>query len=768
MKAFECLERNLPLADLAAERAAFVSVVAQLRALMTTVEPYVRPTRSRAAHPFVQREFPEIRRDKFEPGVVLDRTDFAKAAQSRPSPFAAADAQASEQLPSDLVLAIERLLERREGIKADREQRLDVLRALAARLEPMRAKLDASKSEAAKLIAAPFNAAWTAAVIDAIEWPDVELPLLYVRGFASIFDVPDSGVFREDLQPAEIAPADFKAANTRMVAQISDEIERSALHGDAEQRERRAHCWRRTREEIAAGLIKGPYSRARMDRKYKRGRWRCIGRNAIKQKGKWRCIDNGKRTKHNKATRMHERITCGRADFPLMVSREFARRGVQRGITKRAWRKQRMRHGTNDLKSAYRHVPTRDPDYTCVAVWSTDAQKVVYCDVPGHNFGLKSAVVNFNRFPELAAVAARRLLWVVTEHYYDDNDTCEPGWAGDSGQLALIALCGCDFFGFPFDPDQHVPMHTSNEYLGVESRLHRMHEGVLEMDVSTKRREKLHELIEETQRSGELRSGLASSIFGKAGFMLSPCYGCVGRACLQPIMQREHQRSRRDITNEIQESLDFIKLVCEKLPALEVPLLPDASEPVVTFTDASGKKRRGPRPPSGHVGFVVYHPVYGTVYAHKKVPMELVKLLDGIKQRDTYIGQFELIAAITPFVSLPPEWLHGRPVELWIDNSMAIGSLLRGYSGVPDCARIVNMFHFAIAKLGLASLWIDYVPSESNPADIPSRFDEMSESQAASELAELGDPMQMVLPDFADADGAWLSPVDIAASVWAM
>ena len=114
------------------------------------------------------------------------------------------------------------------------------------------------------------------------------------------------------------------------------------------------------------------------------------------------------------------------------------------------------------------------------------------------------------------------------------------------------------------------------------------------------------------------------------------------------------------------------------------------------------------------------------------------------------------------------EWLAGRPVELWIDNSGAIGALLRGYSGVPDCARIVNMFHFAIAKLGLASLWIDYVPSESNPADVPSRLDEMSESQAASELAELGDPMQMVLPDFADADGAWLSPVDIAASVWAM
>ena len=43
-------------------------------------------------------------------------------------------------------------------------------------------------------------------------------------------------------------------------------------------------------------------------------------------------------------------------------------------------------------------------------------------------------------------------------------------------------------------------------------------------------------------------------------------------------------------------------------------------------------------------------------------------------------------------------------------------SLIKDYSGVPDCARIVNMFHFAVAKLGLASLWIDYVPSEDGSA----------------------------------------------------
>ena len=103
-----------------------------------------------------------------------------------------------------------------------------------------------------------------------------------------------------------------------------------------------------------------------------------------------------------------------------------------------------------------------------------------------------------------------------------------------------------------------------------------------------------------------------------------------------------------------------------------------------------------------------------------------------------YIGQYEMLAAITPFLSIPAEWLRDRPVELWIDNSGAIGALLKGYSGKPDCARIVNMFHFVVARAGVASIWIDYVPSDSNPADIPSRFHEMSEDEieeAASAFA---------------------------------
>ena len=719
---------------------------------------------------------PEITRDKFGTGI-LSKSKFAAQAIARVSPFLVADQAAADALPEDLRLAIDAVSSREHSIVSDRKTRMAVLSSIASDLAPLRTALDRCKCDTAQQVAGSFNAAWSAAVIDAMGWKDTDLPLRYLIGFPVVFDIPDSGVFKADWQPASIPPEEFAASNTRMVAQIVSEIEKSAAQ--PQNAERRKQCWKKTKAEIKAGLVFGPYKRGRMDRRYGRGKWRCMGRNAIEQKDQWRCIDNAKRNKANKAQTLHERITCGRADFPATISREFARRqraktaaraigssnrcGRAAGIRKR--RTLRMKHGTMDLKAAYRRVPTSQPEYTNVAVWNDDSKAVEFCDVPGHNFGLASAVINFNRYPELAVSAARRLLWVVTEHYYDDADTAEPSWAQGSGQACLYALCGDEFFGFGFDDEQTAPMEAANDYLGVNSDLSHMDDGYIQMDVSRKRREKIKLLVSAAVDNDEMRSGLAASVFGKARFMISPCYGGLGNACLPPINLRSRQKGAVHLSGDLRDSLEFIAFACDYLPPMQLSVLPMTTQKVVVFVDAEGKKRKGARPPTGHLGFVIYHPVFGTVHAHREVPPALVALLDAIKQRETYIGQFELLGAIAPFVSMPRSWFAGYPVELWIDNSGAMSALIKDYSGLPDCSRLVNMFHFAIARLGLASLWIDYVASESNPADVPSRAHELGE-RAANELAEFGRLVDLIIPAFASEDGEWLSFVEIARSVW--
>ena len=49
-------------------------------------------------HPFMQRDFPEIRRDKFELGVELSKTEFEAAALARPDPLEGAEAAATADM----------------------------------------------------------------------------------------------------------------------------------------------------------------------------------------------------------------------------------------------------------------------------------------------------------------------------------------------------------------------------------------------------------------------------------------------------------------------------------------------------------------------------------------------------------------------------------------------------------------------------------------------------------------------------------------------
>ena len=49
-------------------------------------------------------------------------------------------------------------------------------------------------------------------------------------------------------------------------------------------------------------------------------------------------------------------------------------------------------------------------------------------------------------------------------------------------------------------------------------------------------------------------------------------------------------------------------------------------------------------------------------------------------------------------------------------------SLVKGYSGAPDSARIVNLYHSEVARL-LVTPWLEYVHTDDNIADLPSRGD---------------------------------------------
>ena len=56
----------------------------------------------------------------------------------------------------------------------------------------------------------------------------------------------------------------------------------------------------------------------------------------------------------------------------------------------------------------------------------------------------------------------------------------------------------------------------------------------------------------------------------------------------------------------------------------------------------------------------------------------------------------------------------------YIDNTVALSTLVHGYSGKADLAKMANVLYLQLAGLR-TSVYFDYVPSKANIADLPSR-----------------------------------------------
>jgi hypothetical protein len=90
----------------------------------------------------------------------------------------------------------------------------------------------------------------------------------------------------------------------------------------------------------------------------------------------------------------------------------------------------------------------------------------------------------------------------------------------------------------------------------------------------------------------------------------------------------------------------------------------------------------------------------------------------------------------------------------WIDNLAAKYGLQKAYSKVEDSGRVINAFKVKQAALRLRC-WFEYVPSEQNIADLPSRgaYSRMLEVIEAVSSGEWTlSKYDAVLPDFSTWD----------------
>lgn len=653
---------------------------------------------------------------------------------------------------------------------------------VAARLRPVSSRVNELMSLSVLKCSGAVNTVMMAVAIDLVGWIDTTLVENMVKGFVTIGECPDSGVYRAVVPAADHAT--WAARHLRFVS-TAQSWNRALLSRLA----RRAHLTGtgraadlavalKTDAERKKGAVRGPFASVHDLTKSIRALSpqmpaglvpRLMERFGIEQKGSIRAIDNGKSNLANLATRLYETVTTPTFAFPAIVARAFVVAALSSSSEllaaaspSTASTAPAMTVALADLTMAYRTVPTSQPWYTAFAFYNPTATppapEIYYTG--GHNFGLTSAVVNFNRHPESVVIVARALLDVPVDHYYDDFIAVD---LAHGGTTALSAVqCIVSAFGTPrhprhlirapeLDPDKTQHTDSSNTVLGVVADLsHVPAEGHV---LFRPGRERIAAILEEFRAAfdrGYLLPAEASKLRGKLFFLLSTAYANIGRAATLPLVQRQYRDKTFEFEagSELHHSLLFFEALLAPdtvtgqsvLPPLVVPVVPDGVPPLLVYSDASFFLRRARRRLSGAcdeqrasrlgggLGIVIYDPVDGTV-RYAGGPPDWPSLLKfWPPDRKTYIAQLEVLAAVSAYFTYP-EVFVGRKVNHFIDNTVALSALVHGYSGKRDLATMVNAFYLQLTGLR-ASVWFEYVPSKANIADLPSR-DAWAELRAA-------------------------------------
>ena len=698
-----------------------LEAVRRLRAAFTHPEapPFVRPVKPQPWPGLGYRgrfDSPEGRR-------VKEHLDQLKHI-SEASEWGSQTTRPQSRLTPDCTNAVDFCLRMRHEIRSWRYKQLETLRSVAKSLDEQNDILHAqAKAKSPSIVAGKVHVALLAAVVDALDWPDKSLPQAMLEGMPVVGQIPDTGVFRSIVP--ETSPEEFETEKRRIFNAAENDAWNSHLRqqtqSDGATDETARELKQVTDREIDFKFLSPYMSKQELDEKYGRGGWRAMRRFGVRQNGKIRAVDDGKSSSSNAATYMLETVVLPTFEFPAIIAQYIAAATSGKSIPE-------MEIGADDLFSAYRRVPTSQPQFTIIAIYCPVRKDTVFSEVYGHNFGLLSAVTNFSRVPAILTVFAQRFFACMLTCYIDDYIQPELKCAKKSGQQCLDRLH--NIVRFELSPSKRKETAPVNVELGVTCDMSfTASRGVVSFSATEKRRSEILGILAEIEQTKRLTSKTAEVLVGKAGFLLCTTFGRVGRAALQPAVQRTYE-STTDATPAILKMCNFFRILVENLPPREIALRTNKRRPLLIYTDASSD---GSRFGLGIVVIDLDDPQSSPKVAAALAPDWLIRRLQNIyeaegafnEQRgkethlDKLICPLELIAAAAAYYTFP-ELVNGRDVMHFIDNTAALSSTVHGYSSRPAMAEVVTLYHLRLFALQV-SVWHEWIPSSANIADIPSR-----------------------------------------------
>ena len=446
--------------------------------------------------------------------------------------------------------------------------------------------------------------------------------------------------------------------------------------------ENTSKIWKATMEDVREGVTAGPFfSKDEVDKFLGTVNWIPTQRFEVVQKNKVRGVDSATINGINMASRILEKIELPSTDTNVSALR---------------W----MRSSCSSSTKQWR--------WSVISLREPDTGKVSFFIMIGHSFGLVAAVYNYNRRSAAITDILRRVFFVAAFNFYDDKYGFETEVTCSSA--FEVAQKVHWWLGAKFDPKK-LQLCEDPTILGVTYDLKAMC-----LKIKPSRKEELLDEIKSIISSEILSPGQAGKLRGKLMFGASQLWGKIGRAFLRALSERQYTRSPKTGLNlALKLALKQWELLIDHGPPR--PITASGARPAdyVIFTDGSFPDQNSDLQ-DPWIGGVLFKKGARPIQFGCKVGMDLI---EKWIPRKSQIAMIELFATVVALQTFKP-WISGSWSLLFVDSEPVQGALVKGYSAREDLCELVGVFWQLALEIHI-NLYIDRVPTDSNPADPPSR-----------------------------------------------
>ena len=588
-----------------------------------------------------------------------------------------------------------------------------ILQSVSVALRPLEDCLVQYRCTSAQKVATAKKPAFVCCLTTLLRWPDLLQGKHLLQGYPIVGEVNPCGVFRTITQDDK---ADIDEWLGEPATAAVDKLLRTGPPKHFEE------IYKVTLEEQAKGFCSAFESRLTLDDRYGAGNWRPLERFMIVQPdGKQRVIDNAKKSGHNAHTTMSETITTVNVDFVASAARMvstalFGHQPVPEEIP--PWLG--MRLGTDDLPDAYRGLPVCDDHlrFSIVAIYVPQVGWR-FMTLYGLAYGLESAVIAFNRFPQLGIAIVRRCLLGFAAAYFDDELSVEFVRDADVTQRGLQLTF--NLMGAPPQPSKTFAPACNRHYLGtsvhvgdsfLQGQVHFQPKQSTTWKVLTHLRHACHTRVLDRDVAGKLR--------GDLNWLWSMCAGHAGKLA-GPLLTEKQQASDPDLTALDVWTLRLLESAITFSRPRTVSIAGAPMTPVRVYSDASfeaGVLR---------LGWIIFHPHQPPTGGTCRVPA--ATLASWTPRRQQIFPGETLAGLVVPL--LHPALFQDADVLWFVDNEAAVSSLIRASSRQLDVHLISQYAQLVLFQLS-SRVWFEWVDSKSNPSDGLSRLgllDDWSTSQ---------------------------------------